>query len=196
VHAITDFADLGLLLPLAGLVALALAAVDRRRDALAWTLAVTGTFATMLVLKLAVLAWVGPDAGDGLANPSGHTAAGTVVYAGLLTLVGERFGRRMPIALLAGVGFGLIFGLSRLMLRVHTLADVLVGGAVGVAGALVLARLASPRRPEAPAHGRVIVAAVALFGVLTFHGQSLYAEPELQRIAAHIRSASERYLPL
>lgn len=187
-HFLTDFADLGVLLPLAGLVALSLAVVGRRREALAWTLAVTGTLATMLLLKLLVFVCFGSAAMGGLRNPSGHTAAGIVVYAGLLTLVGERFAPRMPIALLAGAVFGLLFGFSRLALRYHTLADVLVGGAVGLAGVLVLAKLAGPRRADAPACGPVLVAAVALLAVLTFHGNKLHAEAALRSIAAEVRS--------
>jgi membrane-associated phospholipid phosphatase len=188
---LTDFADLGLLLPLAGLIALSLAAVGRRREALAWSLAITGTFATMLLLKVLAFLCVGSDAENGLGNPSGHTAAGVVVYAGLLTLVGERLAPRVPIALLAGAGFGLLFGVTRLLLKVHSLADVLVGGAVGLAGVLILARLAGPRRPNAPTSGLVIVATVALFGVLAFHGHRLHAEAELQLIAAEIRSVGQ-----
>ena len=188
---LTDFADLGLLLPLAGLVALSLAATGRRRDAFAWSLAVAGTFAAMLLLKVLFFAFAGPGAGGGLRNPSGHTAAGVVVYAGLLTLLGERFAPRVPIALLAGTAFGLLFGSTRLALRVHTLPDVLVGGAVGLAGALVLAKLAGPRRPAAPASGRAVVAAVALLGALTLHGHKLHAEAALRSIAAEVRSGGE-----
>src|SRR4051794_32189680 len=95
----TDFADLGLVLPLAVLVALSLAAVRWRREALAWSVAVAGTLAAMLALKLAVFAYPGHLAGA-VRNPSGHTAAGIVVYAGLLALFGGRSATRARIALL------------------------------------------------------------------------------------------------
>ena len=153
---LTDFADLAVLLPLTGLVALSLAAVGRQREALAWCLAVSGTFVTMLLLKLLVLVGIGPDAWAGLNNPSGHTAAGVVVYAGLLTLFAERFAPRIPIALLAGAVFGLLFGCTRLMLRVHTVPDVFVGAMVGLAGVLVLGaagRAAAARCPGIRAGG-------------------------------------------
>lgn len=184
---LTDFADLGLVLPLAALVALSLAAVGRRRDAFAWSLAVAGTFAAMLLLKVLFAASAGPVAAGDLRNPSGHTAAGVVVYAGLLALLGERFAPRVPIALLAGAAFGLLFGATRLAMRVHTLPDVLVGGAVGLAGALALAKLAGPRRPDAPASGRAVVAAAALLGALTFHGHRLHAEAAIRSIAGEVR---------
>jgi membrane-associated phospholipid phosphatase len=183
-HFLTDFADLGVLLPLAGLVALSLALVGRRREALAWTLAVTGTFATMLVLKLLVFIVFGSAAVAGLRNPSGHTAAGIVVYAGLVALVAERFAPRVPAALLAGAVFGAAFGFSRWALRYHSVADVLVGGAVGLAGVLALAWLAGPRRAGAPAAGLAVVAGVSFLAVLTLHGTKLHAEAALRSIAA------------
>ena len=187
-HFLTDFADLGVLLPLTALVALSLTLVGRRREAFAWTLAITGTFATMLVLKLLIFIVLGSASIKGLGNPSGHTAAGIVVYAGLVVLVGERFAPRVPIALLAGAVFGAIFGFSRLALRYHTLADVLVGGVVGLAGVLVLAWLAGPRRAGAPSSGLLVVAAVSLLAVLTLHGTKLHAESALRSIAKEVRS--------
>ena len=186
---LTDFADLGLLLPLAGLVAVSLAAVGRRRQALAWSLAVTATLAAMLALKVAAFALAAPDGAGGPGNPSGHTAAGVVVYAGLLALLGERVAPRVPLALLSGAAFGLLFGSARMAVGVHTLPEVLVGGAVGLAGALALAGLAGPRRPDASARGHAFVAAVALLAVLAFHGRRLNAEADLRRIATEVRSA-------
>ncbi|MBL6081082.1 phosphatase PAP2 family protein [Belnapia sp. T18] len=187
---LTNFADLGLLLPLVGMIALALAAVGRRRDALAWSLAVICTLTTMLLLKVLTFVFIDPGKFEGLVNPSGHTAAGTVVYAGLLFLIGERFASRTILALLAGAMFSLIFGFTRLMLRVHTLEDVLVGGMVGLVGVSVIACLASPRRPTVPGLELMVLTAIACFGMLTFYGHSINAEVELQWLAAQIRSAS------
>ena len=184
---LTDFADLGLVLPLAALVALALAAVGWRREALAWSVAVAGTLAAMLALKLLVLAHPGL-LGAGMRNPSGHTAAGTVLYAGLLALGGRRLATRTTIALLAGIGMALLFGSTRVALGWHTLPEVVGGGAVGLVGAFVLARLAGPRRPDAWAPGLAVVAAVALLAVVALHGHRLHAEPKLRAIAAEIRS--------
>ena len=189
---LSDFADLGLVLPMAGMVALALATLGRLREGFAWCLAIAGTLGTMGLLKLLVFVAVGLQVGDGLNNPSGHTASGTVAYAGLLILLGGRFVPRVYIALLASLAFGLLFGFSRVELRVHTLADVLVGGAVGLGGALVLAWLAGPWRTNTRATGMPVVAAVALAAMFAFHGQRLVAENELRAIAAHIQSAGDR----
>ena len=185
---ISDFADLGLMLPLIGLVALVLLVLGRWCDAFAWCLAVVGTLGVMGILKILVFVMANPQSGDGLRNPSGHTASGTIVYAGLLALLGGRFASRMFIALLAGLAFWLIFGFSRIALQVHTMADVLVGGAVGLGGVVALVRLAGPHRIDTRIADMPIVAAVALTTVLTFHGQRLFAEGKLQAIAAHIQS--------
>lgn len=191
-HFLSDFADLGLVLPLVGLVGLTLVTLGRRREAFAWCLAIAGTLGAVGLLKLLVFIMVGSQVGDGLNNPSGHTASGIVVYAGLLALLGGRFAPRVLIALLAGLVFGLLFGFSRIELQVHTLADVLVGGAVGLSGALVLVRLAGPHRIDARATDMPVVAAVALATMLAFHGQRLIAESGLRAIAAHIQSAGDR----
>lgn len=195
-HFLTDFADLGVVLPVAALVALSLALLGRRREALAWTLAVTGTFAAMLSLKLLVFVVLGSGSIRGLRNPSGHTAAGIVVYAGLATLLARRFASRLAVALSAGAACGALFGFSRWALRYHSFADVLVGGAVGMAGVLALAWLAKPPRAEEAragggAGGRAgmaAVAAVSLLAVLTLHGTKLHAEAALRSIAAEVRS--------
>lgn len=189
---LSDFADLGLVLPLTALVALTLVAFGRRREALAWCLAVAVTLGATAVLKVLVFVVVGRVAGGGLGNPSGHTASGTIIYGGLLALLGERLAHRLPVALLGGLAAGLLFGFTRIELQVHTVADVLVGVTVGLGGVLLLVRLAGPRPVGAPAAGMPVVAAVALAAMLAFHGQRLLAEPELRAIAAQIQSVGDR----
>ncbi|TDH57911.1 phosphatase PAP2 family protein [Dankookia rubra] len=189
---LSDFADLGLVLPLAALVALALAMLGRRRDALAWCLAVGGTLGATAVLKVLVFVAIGPQGWAGLGNPSGHAASATIAYGGLAALVAGRLVPRLPVGLLTGLASGLLVGFTRVELRVHSLADVLVGVAVGLAGLLALDRLAGPA-PAAPRRaGLPVLAAVALAAMLAFHGQRLLAEPELRAIAAHLQPAGDR----
>ena len=186
---LSDFADLGLVLPLAALVALALAMLGRRRDSLAWCLAVGGTLGAMAVLKVLVFVAIGPQGWAGLGNPSGHAASATIAYGGLAALVAGRLAPRLPLGLLAGLASGLLVGFTRIELRVHSLADVLVGVAVGLAGLLALDRRAGPAPHRA---GLPALAAVALAAMLAFHGQRLLAEPELRAIAAHLQPAGDR----
>ena len=69
--------------------------------------------------------YVGAATGSGFGFPSGHAVAVTVVYGGLALLVG---GRRAYAGAAAVVA---VVSLSRVVLRVHYLVDVVVGIAVG-----------------------------------------------------------------
>ncbi len=180
---LTDFADLAVVLPLAVAVAVALLAAGWPRGAMAWTVAVPATLLAVLAAKLTVAACGSLLPLHGLRSPSGHTASAAVVYGGLLSLLLPEppRGLRRPFAalLLAGL-FAILFGGSRLALHVHTRADVVAGAALGVAGALALARLAGPR----PAGLRVAIPlAAALAVVLLFHGEHLRAEDQIDRVS-------------
>lgn len=174
VNFLTDFADEAVVLPLALAVGLALLVLGWRRGAAAWMLAVGGTLGLVLVLKLA--GWAcGPPL---LRTPSGHAAAAAVVCGGLALVVvrRDRPHRALFIAALAAA----VVGASRLLLGAHSLPEVLLGGAVGVAGASLLARLAGP-----PPHGLRArwVAAVVVAVLVLFHGTRLPAEAQIGGIA-------------
>jgi membrane-associated phospholipid phosphatase len=89
-----------------------------------------------------------PDSGVG--NPSGHTAAAAAVYGGLVAMI-LRFiwddGRwAFFCAVTTGVLLVVVIGRSRLILDTHSMAEVVVGGAIGIAGAasfVVLIRMLS-----------------------------------------------------
>jgi membrane-associated phospholipid phosphatase len=188
---VTDFADLAVILPLAVLVAGSFAAIGWRREAFAWTVAVGSTLAAVFLLKMVIFAH--PDAlladwslGGGLSSPSGHTAAGTVVYAGLLTLAAQGRTSRRFIALLTGGALAAAFGVTRLVVGQHSLADVIVGAVVGLAGVWLLVWLASTR-PTPASHGRLALpAAATLIALMTFHGQRLPAEQALRAVATQL----------
>ncbi|HEY4251275.1 MAG TPA: phosphatase PAP2 family protein [Roseomonas sp.] len=178
-QVLTNFADQAVVLPLTLVLAVALWAAGWRRGAAVWTLAVLATLALTVALKIALYAG-GPLAG--LQSPSGHTAAGTVVYGGLLVLTLARPVAPM-IAALPAAAIAVLFGVTRLLPGVHTPADVLVGGGFGVAGVVLLAWLSGPR-PAALPRARLLLAAVVVACAL--HGQQLHAEGLLRAIAASI----------
>lgn len=95
-------------------------------------------------------------AADGFGFPSGHAIAAVVVYGGLALLVGTRRGYA------AGAVLCVLLPLSRVVLGVHYLVDVVVGVAVGSAFLAVAYRLCD--RGSNP--GRVLFFAllVALVG--------------------------------
>jgi membrane-associated phospholipid phosphatase len=172
---ITDFADQAVVLPLVVAVGVGLLVQGWRRGAAAWAVAVLATFSVMLALKLAFLACPASE----IRTPSGHVAAASVVAGGLAALLL----RRSRMALLLAAGVAALIGMTRLALGAHTPVEVLVGAAVGLAGAWALVSLAG--RPPAGIDARRI-AVLAGAVVLIFHGMHLPAE-------AHIRNTAWRF---
>ena len=183
---LTDFADQAVVLPLAACVLVALVAIGWRRGALAWAICVPGVLAAMLGLKLLTFACLNHLGWTGLSSPSGHTAGAAIVYGGLLALLAPpTSAATMGAALLGGL-VAMLFGLTRLALQVHTVADVAVGAAVGVAGTIAMRRLAGPRPARRLAPWIVPVTAAV---IVLFHGHRLEAE-------SHIRWLALAYWPL
>lgn len=83
--------------------------------------------------------YVNTATGDGFGFPSGHAIGATMVYGALATFldVGERRPRRRVAAAVIGV-----VALTRVVLGVHYLADVVVGVGVGIAGLWLFGRVA------------------------------------------------------
>jgi membrane-associated phospholipid phosphatase len=172
---LTDFADQAVLLPVVLAIALMLTLQGWRRGALAWLAVVGITFALMLVLKLVFLACPPVFGPFDIHSPSGHVAAATVVAGGLAALITHRRASILPIAALAA----LVIGVSRLVLGMHTLPEVILGGCVGLGGAAALLTLAGPPAGLRPAR---LVAVVVLVAAL-FHGMHLPAEAAIRHTA-------------
>src|ERR1700733_12793604 len=172
---LTNFADQAVMLPIAIAIAILLAMHGWRRGALVWLGVMFVTFGLMLVLKLVFIAcWRLSDPID-LQSPSGHVAAATVVCGGLAALLTRRRTSILPIALLAAV----VIGVSRLVLGMHSLPEVVVGALVGLAGASALMTLAGPPPEFRP--GRLI--AVVVIVAALFHGMHLPAEAAIRHTA-------------
>lgn len=179
----TDFADQAVVLPVCLCVVLGLALSGWRRGAVAFALASLAVLATMLVLKLlAVGCGVFRPWAD-ITSPSGHTAAAAAVYGGGLALGLRRRLGPLPAACLASLPVAAAIGATRLALHVHTGAEVLLGGGVGLAGVLGLVFLAGPA-PRLRHPWRVVLAGLAL--MLVLHGTRLPAEAQLRWASFHV----------
>ncbi len=163
------------MLPLVLAVAVVLTLQGWRRGAVAWLGAIGVTFFGMLVLKLVFLGCASVFGPVALRSPSGHTAAAAVVAGGVAAIYGG--GRRtvLVVALLAAIAIGL----TRVGLRLHSWPEVALGAAIGVAGALALARFAGPP-PVLRLRPMVLTAA---FVLALFHGRHLEAEVALRQAA-------------
>ncbi len=175
---LSDFADQAVILPLVLATALALWLGGWRRGACAWLLVCCATLGAVGLTKLAVFA-LGPfPAIPLLLSPSGHTASAGLVYGGLIGLLFTGTRPRHLVVIAAALAAGI--GLTRMALGLHTLADTLVGAAIGLAGAAVLELTAGPRPDRFP---RLLPIGFAVAVLLGFHGLRMPAEPWLRVVA-------------
>lgn len=181
---LTNFGDQGLVLPLAAVVAVTLLLLGWWRGAIGWALAVPGTLGVILSLKIIFYACHADLPDFGIRSPSGHTASATVVYGGLLALLGQQGSRsllrHLLMIALAALSAALLIGFSRVDLGMHTIPDTLVGGVVGLIGAMVFVLLAG--RPPL-GFRRWTLGGVVLLVALLFHGTQLHAEETIRRMA-------------
>jgi membrane-associated phospholipid phosphatase len=183
VKYLTDFADQAVMLPVVFAVGVTLWWQGWRRGALLWLGVVGATFAAVLCSKLVFLGCSPVFSPLDLYTPSGHVAAATVVGGGLAVLLTGRLRSAMPAALLAAI----VIGISRLVLRDHTVPEVLVGGLIGMTGAAALMHFTGP-----PPRLRVkpLIAVIFVTAVI-FHGLRLPAEAAIRHTAFSIA----RFIP-
>ncbi len=179
---LTDFADQAVLLPLAVLLTAAFAVMGWRRGALAWLAIIGLTLGAMLLLKMFTLA-CGHLLPPGLRSPSGHTAAAGAIYGGLFGLVARRVSGHAGWTVPCALAIAAVIAATRLALGVHTWLDVLVGGGVGVVGAVALAWSAGPP-PQTVKLLPVMIAGLVL--ILALHGLRLPAETAIRGTASYI----------
>ena len=170
---LTDFADQAVVLPTAAAVAAVLAARGWWRGAAVWVGVIGATFATVLAAKLGFLSCAPVFAPWDLKSPSGHTAAAAMVGGALAVLLSGRRAAALPAAILCAV----VIGTSRVVLGFHTLPEVMVGGLMGMAGAMAFARLSGPW----PARRPVLLLTIPALVALSLHGTHLGAEPVIWR---------------
>ncbi len=170
---LTDFADQAVVLPVVASIALMLLLRGWWRGAAAFLGVVAATFGMVLVLKLGFLACGPVFAPSRLHSPSGHTAAAAMVAGGLTALLTND---RRGVWLLA-LAAAIAIGLTRVILGFHSIPEALLGGVLGVTGALILPRLAGPVPPGRRLSPLLAAATVAVL----LHGTRLPAEAAIWR---------------
>lgn len=143
-HWVSNFGDALVLLPASlGLVVL-LVGFGARRDAAAYLAALAICLLGALITKFAFAAC--DQVVFGIESPSGHAAFAVTFYGCLAALFGAGRSRGRRVALYGGAGaLILLIGVSRVVLDAHTVADVIVGFAIG---AVSVALFVALRRGE------------------------------------------------
>jgi hypothetical protein len=136
---------------------------DRERTARVAMYAVVGAgVITSLKFAFALPRPLDPAiATDGYGFPSGHAFTATVVYGGLVVAY-ERARDPRAVAV-AGVAIAAV-ALSRVVLRVHYLGDILVGAALGLVVLAVLSRFVEDLRVGFAIGVAMAVAAIVISG--------------------------------
>ncbi len=184
-HFVTNFGDQAVVLPVVAATGLALLILGWWRGALAWFVAVPATLGVVLLGKLSTIACQNLLPPIGLLSPSGHTASAAVVFGGVLALLLGRLPRgRVALAVLGAASVATAVGYTRLALGVHTVADVIAGGLIGVAGVAAFAALAG-RRPALP-RAWIGVAATVVAVTVLFHGRHVHAEKYIGQVSQQI----------
>ena len=180
---ITDFADQAVMLPLVAAIALALAFTGWLQGAGAWAVAAAFTWGAMLALKLAGIQCGALLFGPELTTPSGHTATASLVYGGLAALAANKWIGRVNWALPCAFAVAAAIGATRIVVGAHTAPEVVIGGAVGIVGALVFVRLAGPPPETLRLRWAACAAAVIMAGA---HGIHLPAERVIRSVGSDI----------
>lgn len=167
-YLITWLGDSALLLPAAAFITVWLGiARSTRPAALRWLITFGICGGIVMASKVAFMGWgYGIRALDFIGF-SGHTAIAALVWPVALWLIASRAGHRVRVAAAcAGWALGALVGVSRLVIDVHSVSEVLSGYVIGSASS-ALFLYAQHRRPH-PDLRAVLVGLSLLLPVLVF----------------------------
>jgi membrane-associated phospholipid phosphatase len=184
---VTDFGDQAVVFPLAVGIALSFALSGWRRGAFAWTAAIGSTLGLIVFLKLRFFACDHLLTGARPGNPSGHTAAAAAVYGGLVAIIVRSIWNNkrwaLPCTVAIAVLLAVVIGASRLILALHSTVEVVVGGTIGVGGAVSFVMLAGPPLRDV----RMLrVVAIGLLIIIVFYGFRITAEAAIKSVAVNL----------
>lgn len=188
-HALTDFGDTAVLLPLSVMFFLWLMLARSRAAGLWWLAVLAGCGALTVALKVYFYACP-PFAG--LQSPSGHSAFSVLAYGALALIVAAELRSQLWQAAVAAAcsAFVMAIAVSRVILRQHTIWEIAAGlliGSIsfGVYGLVYL------RRKYTAQHGALMPLLVgSAITIALFHGSNLNVEHLLQMFSrrSHLRA--------
>jgi membrane-associated phospholipid phosphatase len=179
---ITKFGDAVIILPAAVAIGAWLAASGARRLTLYW-IALFGIAAALVTLtKIAFVGWGIGNARFDFTGISGHTTFAMAVIPTLLYLAVPSTATLWRIlAALTGIAFALLIGISRLTLHAHSLSEVVLGCALGLAVSLGFLRLARGH-PMPRLHGAAAVGCIAAL-IAGLYAQAAPTQHWIERVA-------------
>lgn len=145
-YLITTFGDQAVTLPFAIAVAVVLAATRARQTALVWCLALGASWGGALIAKLVFLSCGQLLPVLNIRSPSGHATAAIAAYGGFAMLWARDTRERRTRILIAVVALTVCAGiaLSRVLLHMHSMPEVLLGATIGLAAPIILYRAEPP----------------------------------------------------
>jgi membrane-associated phospholipid phosphatase len=178
--ALTEFGNIAVLMPLAGVLLLWLLLMHSPRGATRWAISVALCVALTAVLKLSFY-----RATADLPKPSGHTSFSTLV-GGAMTLVTATESRGLPrIITISRGGFILAIAASRLLLHAHSACEVGLGLVIGTAALALFGRRYLRCRPAKVSLSTLFLIGGAL--MLVLYGREFDAKHVLRRVAGYLR---------
>jgi membrane-associated phospholipid phosphatase len=179
---LTNFGDPFLTVPLAGAVVVWLASTRSWRALITWIACFSASAGVVAASHFAYAAWGVKIPALNFTAVSGHTMLASAVYPTTFALCASQARTRTAMfAYLLGLIFALAIGLSRLLMGVHTPAEVVSGWLLGtlVAGLTCAPALALRTRSGVISIGRdarhdsTPFAALALALIVVCHGKIL-----------------------
>jgi membrane-associated phospholipid phosphatase len=180
---LTDFGDVGVLLPLSAVFFIWLLATARLRTALFWLLLLVLCNALLGALKIYLLAC---PAGATLHSPSGHTGLGVFVYGSVTAVLALAIRRRWLRTAIAALGTALVGAIaaSRFLLGHHSILEIAIGAAIG--GTALILFVAVYRRDPIRRGPVILLGLAAVIVAVIFHGERIMAEDYLHYLGWEI----------
>ena len=181
---LTDFGNLAVLLPLVAVVTAWLIALRQTFVLWWWLVALVLCMVSTAILK--VYFFICPPITD-LHSPSGHTSLSVLVYGAVtLAVAAAANGWRRAAVAAAGAFFIVGIAISRVVVRAHSVPEVVLGLIIGIAALMLFARQFWRYRPSKLRLRPLLVVCVVLMVLL--NGQDLRAEDLLHRIGIYLGS--------
>ncbi|MBP1312902.1 phosphatase PAP2 family protein [Herbaspirillum huttiense F1] len=192
-HTITFLGDSAITVPGACILALWLAVNRLWRPMLAWLIAFGGAMLIVVISKLLFMGW---DIRPPLLNFtgfSGHTASSCALYLSVALLLTRRSTPAWRTTILAITALLVTaVGLSRLMIKVHSESEVLLGLLVGASAAWTFGL--SLREPAPALRHFLLPFALAAGLLMTGFDKPAPTQSFLQELAKNLSGRTEVYV--